>query len=324
MGTVVLGTGSCLPERILTNEELETIVDTSAEWIRSRTGIEQRRVSGRDEQTWQLAATAARRALDAAALDAAELDLVVVGTISSHMQMPSTACFVQNEIGAVNAFAYDLNAACSGFLYGLDLADKSVRADASQKVLVVGAEALSGRLNWQDRNTCILFGDGAGAAVFGHSEEDRGIVGCNFKSDGSLWKLLYMHGAESTNPELRLADNPGPFICMEGREVFKYAVRAMEESVRGLLDRCRLTIADIDCVIPHQANIRIINNLVERLGIPQGKVFINVAKYGNTSAASIPIALDEANRQGVIARGDKVLFCTFGGGLTWGASLITW
>lgn len=324
MGTVVLGTGSCLPERILTNEELETIVDTSAEWIRSRTGIERRHIGGPGEQTYQLATKAARQALATAKVDPAELGLVVVGTISSHMQMPSSACYVQSEIGAVNAFAYDLNAACSGFLYGLDLADRYIRTDPSMKVLVVGAETLSGRLNWKDRNTCILFGDGAGAAVFGHSDSDRGIVGSNFASDGGLWHLLYMHGPESTNPDLRLEDYAGAVICMEGREVFKHAVRAMEDSVRRLLQRYRLDISDIDCVIPHQANIRIINNLVDRLGVPQGKVFINVAKYGNTSAASIPIALDEANRQGFIAEGDKVLFCTFGGGLTWGASLITW
>jgi 3-oxoacyl-[acyl-carrier-protein] synthase III len=324
MGTVVLGTGSCLPKRILTNEELENIVDTSAEWIRSRTGIESRHIGGPDEQTYQLASIAARQALAAANVDPAELGLVVVGTISSHMQMPSSACYVQSEIGAVNAFAYDLNAACSGFLYGLDLADRYIRTDPSMKVLVVGAETLSGRLNWKDRNTCILFGDGAGAAVFGHSDSDRGIVGSNFASDGGLWHLLYMHGPESTNPDLRFADYAGAVICMEGREVFKHAVRAMEDSVRGLLQRCRLGISDIDFVIPHQANIRIINNLVDRLGVPQGKVFINVAKYGNTSAASIPIALDEAHRQGLIAEGDKVLFCTFGGGLTWGASLITW
>lgn len=324
MGTVVLGTGSCLPKRILTNEELENIVETSAEWIRTRTGIESRRISGRGEQTYQLATKAAKLALEAADVDAADLGLVVVGTISSHMLMPSTACFVQSEIGAVNAFAYDLNAACSGFLYGLDLADRYIRTDPKMKVLVVGAETLSGRLNWQDRNTCILFGDGAGAAVFGDGEAERGIIGSNFASDGNLWRLLYMNGPESTNPDLSLDDDSGAVIRMEGREVFKYAVRAMEDSVRGLLGRHRLEIADIDLVIPHQANIRIINNLVDRLGVPLGKVFINVAKYGNTSAASIPIALDEANRQGLIGKGDKVLFCTFGGGLTWGASLITW
>lgn len=324
MGTVILGTGSCLPERILTNVELETIVDTSAEWIKTRTGIESRRIGGQGELTYQLAAKAAKKALAAAGVSAKELGLIVVGTISSHMLMPSSACFVQSEIGAENAFAYDLNAACSGFLYGLDLADKYIRADHSMKVLVIGAETLSGRLNWQDRNTCILFGDGAGAAVFGHSDSDRGIIGSNLKSDGSLWDLLYMHAPESSNPDLLVPGNKGAYIQMAGREVFKHAVRAMEDAVRGLLQKQQVAIDAINFVIPHQANMRILNNLIERLDIPQRKVFINVSKYGNTSAASIPIALDEANCNGLIAQGDTVLFCSFGGGFTWGATLIKW
>ncbi len=324
MGTVVLGTGSCLPERILTNEELETIVNTSADWIKTRTGIESRHIGGRGEQTYQLAANAAKKALAAAGVSAKELGLIVLGTISSHMLMPSSACFVQKEIGATNAFAYDLNAACSGFLYGVDLADKYIRADHSLKILVIGAETLSGRLNWQDRNTCILFGDGAGAAVLGHSDTDRGVIGSNLLSDGSLWDLLYMHAPESLNPELLVDGNTGAYIQMEGREVFKHAVRAMEESVRGLLQKQNIDIDAINFVIPHQANKRILNNLIERLGLPRRKVFINVSKYGNTSAASIPIALDEANRNGLIAEGDTVLFCSFGGGFTWGATLIKW
>jgi 3-oxoacyl-[acyl-carrier-protein] synthase III len=324
MGTVVLGTGSCLPKRILTNTELETIVNTSADWIKTRTGIESRHIGGRGEQTYQLAANAAKKALAEAGVSAKELGLIVVGTISSHMLMPSSACFVQKELGAANAFAYDLNAACSGFLYGLDLADKYICADHSMKILVIGAETLSGRLNWQDRNTCILFGDGAGAAVFGHSDTDRGVIGSNLLSDGSLWDLLYMHAPESCNPDLLVAGNSGAYIQMEGREVFKHAVRAMEDAVRGLLQKKHMDIIDINFVIPHQANMRILNNLIERLDLPRRKVFINVSKYGNTSAASIPIALDEANRNGLIAEGDTVLFCSFGGGFTWGATLIKW
>lgn len=324
MGTVILGTGSCLPKKILTNIELEAIVDTSAEWIKSRTGIESRHIGGQGEQTYQLAANAATKALAAAGVSPKDLGLIVLGTISSHMLMPSSACFVQKEIGAVNAFAYDLNAACSGFLYGLDLADKYIRADHAMKVLVIGAETLSGRLNWQDRNTCILFGDGAGAAVLGHSDSERGVIGSNLLSDGSLWDLLYMHGPESLNPDLLVADNGGAYIQMEGREVFKHAVRAMEDAVRGLLEKQHFDINAINFVIPHQANMRILNNLIERLDIPRRKVFINVSKYGNTSAASIPIALDEANRNGLIAEGETVLFCSFGGGFTWGATLIRW
>jgi len=324
MGTVVLGTGSCLPSKVLTNVDLESIVETNDEWIRSRTGIESRRIAGKGEYTYKIAADAAKKALAAAGVSASEIGLVVLGTISSHMLMPSSACFVQNEIGAVNAFSYDLNAACSGFLYGLDLADKYIKDDHSMKVLVIGAETLSGRLNWKDRNTCILFADGAGAAVCGYSDSDRGVIGSQLLSDGSLWKLLHMHAPKSYNPDLLVEDNDGTFIQMEGKEVFKHAVRAMEDSVRGLLKKENVDLDSIDIFIPHQANIRILNNLIDRLKVPRSKVFINVSKYGNTSAASIPIALDEANSSGMISKGDTVLFCSFGGGFTWGATLIKW
>jgi 3-oxoacyl-[acyl-carrier-protein] synthase-3 len=324
MGTVVLGTGSCLPKKVLTNAELETIVDTSADWIKSRTGIESRHIGGKGEKTYQLATKAAENALAAADIRAEELDLIVVGTISSHMLMPSSACYVQKELGATNAFAFDLNAACSGFLYGLDLADKYIRNNHDMKVLVIGAETLSGRLNWQDRNTCILFGDGAGAAVCGYSDSDRGVIGSSMHSDGSLWKLLYMHAPESSNPDLIVKDNNGAYIQMEGREVFKHAVRAMEDAVTRLLVKEKVDKESLSLVIPHQANMRILSKLIDRLDIPQSKVFINVSKYGNTSAASIPIALDEANTLGLIAQGDTILFCSFGGGFTWGATLIKW
>ena len=324
MGIVVLGTGSCLPKRVVTNVDLESILDTNDEWIRSRTGIESRHIGGKDEQTYKLASIAAKKAMESAGVSAAEIGLIVVGTISSHMQMPSTACFVQNEIGAHNAFAYDLNAACSGFLYGMDLAYKYILADHSLKVLVIGAETLSSRLDWEDRNTCILFGDGAGAAVMGYLEEDRGVVGTHMLSDGSLWELLHMHGPESSNPELKVEGYSGAYIRMEGREVFKHAVRAMEDSVTTLLANKGVSIDEVSLVIPHQANIRILHKLVDRLKVSQDKVFINVSKYGNTSAASIPIALDDANKQGLIAQGDMVLFCSFGGGFTWGAALIKW
>ena len=324
MGTVILGTGSCLPERVMTNSDLEKIVETSDEWIRSRTGIHTRHIASGDEYTYNLSARAAKKALEMAGVDPAELSLIVVGTISSHMAMPSTACFVQKELGAHNAFAWDLNAACSGFLYGMDLADKYVQTDHSKKILVIGAETLSTRINWQDRNTCIIFGDGAGAAVFGHDDSDRGLIGSNLRSDGSLWELLHMHAPESSNPNLKVSGNNGPYIVMEGREVFKHAVKAMEDAVRGLLEREGVGFEEISLVIPHQANIRILNKLKERLQLPDDKVFINVSEYGNTSAASIPIALDEACRGGRIKSGDLVLFCSFGGGFTWGAELLKW
>ena len=325
MGTIILGTGSCLPKRVMSNVELESIVETNDEWIRSRTGIENRRVGGAGEKTYQLAASAARRALDMAAVDAKQIELLVVGTVSSHMLMPSCACYVQNEIGATNAFAYDLNAACCGFLYGLDAGDRYVRTDKQSKVLIIGAETLSSRVNWQDRNTCILFGDGAGAAVLGHSEDTgRKIIGTNHRSDGALLDLLYMHTALSQNPDLMVEDNPGAHIIMEGKEVFKHAVKAMEDAIFGLFEKTGLSIDDVDVMIPHQANFRILNKLLERLEIPREKVVLNVMNYGNTSAASIPIALDEANRAGRIESGNTVLFCSFGGGLTWGATLLSW
>ncbi len=324
MGTAILGTGAYLPERVVSNRDLEKIVDTSDEWIRTRTGISSRHIAGQGEETYQLAAKAAASALQMAELSATDIDLIIVATISSHMLMPSCACFVQKELGADGAFAFDINAACSGFVYALDLADKYIQADPNKKILVIGAETLSSRTNWEDRNTCILFGDGAGAVVLGHVEGSRGVIGTKLFSDGKLWRLLHMHTASSCNPELLQSESPGAHIVMEGREVFKYAVKAMEEAVLSLLEQEQVALDDISLVIPHQANIRILNKLIERLGIDAEKVFINVQKYGNTSAASIPIALDEAHRESRIQAGDIILFCSFGGGFTWGATLVRW
>jgi 3-oxoacyl-[acyl-carrier-protein] synthase III len=324
MGTAILGTGAYLPERVVTNQDLEKIVDTSDEWIQTRTGICARRIGGQGDETYRLAARAAEKAMQMAEVSAFEIDLIIVATISSHMLMPSCACFVQKELGAGRAFAFDINAACSGFVYALDLADKYIQADPNKKILVIGAETLSSRTNWDDRNTCILFGDGAGAVVLGHVEGNRGVIGAKLFSDGNLWRLLHMHTASSCNPALVQPESPGAFIVMEGREVFKYAVKAMEEAIILLLDQEQVALDAVRLVIPHQANIRILNKLVERLGIHPEKVFINVQKYGNTSAASIPIALDEANRDAMIQAGDIVLLCSFGGGFTWGATLIRW
>jgi len=274
MGTAILGTGSYLPEQIMTNLDLEKIVDTSDEWIQTRTGIRTRCIGGQGDETYMLAAKAAMAALQKAEISAAEIDLIIVATISSHMLMPSTACFVQKEIGAGRAFAYDINAACSGFLYAFDLADKYIQADPSKKILVIGAETLSSRTNWEDRNTCILFGDGAGAVVLGHVEGERGLIGAKLFSDGNLWSLLHMHTAPSCNPELLQAASPGAHIVMEGREVFKYAVKAMEEAVLALLAQEQVAIDAISLVVPHQANVRILNKLVERLGSRGRKKFL--------------------------------------------------
>ncbi len=320
----IIGTGSCLPEKVVTNHDLEKMVDTSDEWITTRTGIKTRRIAVKGEETSQLAAGAARKAMEMAGVVGVDLDMIIVGTITPEMTMPSCACLLQKELGAHNAFAFDLNAACSGFLYGLDLADKYIRANQDMKILVVGAETLSTRTNWQDRNTCVLFGDGSGAAVLTGNSDGRGMIGGQLYSDGSLWELLSMEGAPSMNPDLVRESNDGSYIKMSGKDVFKHAVRSMSDAVTKLLEQENRAVADVNLVIPHQANIRILNSLTERLKIPVEKVYINMTKYGNTSAASVPIALDEANREGRLKKGDILLLCAFGGGFTWGASLFNW
>jgi len=319
----LLGTGSCLPQKVVNNSDLEKIVDTSDTWITSRTGIRTRRISGKGEENFRLASRAAEKALSMAGILAKDLDMILVATFTPHMMMPSCACFVQAEIGAENAFAYDLNAACSGFLYGLDLADAYIAARPDMKILLIGSETLSAHVDWNDRNTCILFGDGAGAAVLSGSGS-RGVFASKMYSDGRLWNLLYMDSPKSLNPDLVQENHQGCHIQMSGRDVFKFAVRSMEDAVTDLLRREGLTVDDIALVIPHQANVRILNKLMERLSIPADKVYVNVDRYGNTSAASIPIALDEVNRQQSLENGDKVLFCSFGGGFTWGALLMKW
>jgi len=330
---VIIGTGSYLPERVLTNADLEKMVETSDEWITTRTGIKQRRIAGPGERTARMAAAAAKNALAMAGLTPDRLDLIIVATISADMTMPSCACLVQQELGAQNAVAFDLNAACSGFVFSLDVADKYIRQNPQLKVLVIGAEMLSGRVDWQDRNTCVLFGDGAGACVLTGSDQGDGLLASRLFADGRLWELLHLanaprrqcpSGAAAVEPATLNRDDALPCIKMVGRDVFKYAVKAMETAVLDLLAREQLTIAEISLLIPHQANIRILKSLCERLGLPLEKAYINVDKYGNTSAASVPIAIDEASRQGRLAKGDLLLFCVFGGGFTWGAALMRW
>ncbi len=321
---VILGTGSCLPERVLTNEELATMVDTSDEWITTRTGIKTRRIAGKGEETSRLGAVAAQNALAMAGLTPAEIDLIIVGTITCEKGMPSCACLVQKEIGARNAFAFDINAACSGFLYGLDLAEKYICNAPDMKVLVIGSENLSARTNWADRNTCVLFGDGAGACVLTGSDEGRGILGSGMYADGTLWELLHMDSAPSLNPDLSNAASDGTYIRMVGRDVFKYAVRAMEDAIHKVLKQQKIAMEEISLIIPHQANIRILKSLADHLGVPLEKIYINLHKYGNTSAATVPIALDEAVREGRLQSDDLLLLCSFGGGFTWGAMVIRW
>ncbi|MDF1613626.1 beta-ketoacyl-ACP synthase III [Desulfurivibrio dismutans] len=322
--TVITGTGSLLPHRVLSNTDLEGMVETSDEWITTRTGIKTRRIAGPGEETSRLAAGAAGRALAMAELEPDDLDLILVGTITPDMTMPSCACLVQKELKARRAFAMDLNAACSGFLYALDVADKYIRSDPAMNILVIGAETLSSRVDWQDRNTCVLFGDGAGACVVTGREGVGGYLAGRLFADGNLWQLLHLEGAPGHNPDLRANEYEDPSIRMYGREVFRYAVRAMADAVGQVLADQGVAPAELSLVIPHQANIRIIRSLADHLALPMENVYVNVDKYGNTSAATIPIALDEANRQGRLSKGDLLLLCSFGGGFTWGASLIRW
>ena len=324
-GSFIRGTGSYLPKKKVTNLDLEEMVDTSNEWITTRTGIKSRHIAGPGEDTSMIAAVAARNALQMAQLSPPDLDMIIVATISGDMTMPSCACLVQKEIGATNAFAFDLNAACSGFLFGLDCAYSYLARDPFLKILVVGAETLSARTDWSDRNTCVLFGDGAGACVLeGVAAPESGLLYSKLRSDGTLHHLLSMDCATGMNPDLKNFHNTDSVIRMAGRDVFKYAVRAMGDSVQEVLSHNGVGIGDIKLIIPHQANIRILNSLADRLEISREKIYVNIDKYGNTSAATIPIALDEANRAGLLEKGDLLLLTAFGGGFTWGTALIRW
>ena len=323
----ITGTGSSLPEKILTNADLERMVDTSDEWITSRTGIKERRIAVEGEFTSTFAVEAARRALAMAGVKAEELDLIILGTVTPDFPFPATACIVQHEIGASNAAAFDLSAACSGFIFGLSIADKYIRTGEAKKVLVIGAEVLSRVVDWTDRNTCILFGDGSGAAVVEAADGDNGLLSTHIFSNGSFWNTLYQPGCGNRNPatsERTIAERLY-YIKMEGNDVFKHAVRAMEEAACTALTANGMTPSDVSLLIPHQANRRIIDATAKRLGITEEeRVFINLHNYGNTSSASIPISLDEANRSGRMKAGDIVLLDAFGGGFTYGSALMRW
>lgn len=321
----VIGTGSAVPEKILTNFDLEKMVDTTDEWITTRTGIKERRIASDGEYTSTFATLAAQRALDMAGVAATDLDLVILATITPDFPFPATACIVQSAIGATKAAAFDISAACSGFVYALSLADNAIRSGAAQNVLVIGAEVLSRIIDWTDRNTCLLFGDGAGAAVLTACDGDNGILSTHLHSDGSYWELLYQAGCGSRNPAVpKTLDDKSIYLRMQGNEVFKLAVRAMEDAALEALAANGLTPEDIGIFIPHQANRRIVDAIGKRLGLGDDRVYVNLDRFGNTSAASIPLALDEANRAGRIKAGDVVLFDAFGGGLTWGSALLRW
>ena len=326
-GSVIIrGTGSCLPEKVLTNEDLSKIVDTSDEWIKTRTGISQRRVCMESESTSDLAAGAAQRALDNAGVAKEDIDLLIVATITPDVPFPSTACLVQAKLGLGNVMAFDVGAACSGFLYILETATAMLESGRYKNALIIGAEKMSSVIDWEDRKTCVLFGDGAGAAVLSRVEKTGfGLLDCTLHADGAHEELLCMPGGGSRIPAT--ANSVGDrqhFLKMKGKEIFKHAVRNMGKAAKILLERQGLDISQIDRVIPHQANIRIIDTIQERLEIPKDKIYNNLEFYGNTSAASIPIALDEACQKGLVKHGDHVLCIAFGAGLTWGASLIKW
>lgn len=319
--SMILGFGRTVPERVLTNHDLEKMVDTSDEWIRTRTGIERRHIVADGVKNSDICASACRRAIANAGLTPKDIDTILVGTVTGDVTFPATACFVQDKLEAVNAAAMDLQAACSGFLYGLTLADAMISTGKSKYVLVAGSELLSRITDWTDRSTCVLFGDGAGAAVLGPSQDGSGLIDTYLKSDGRLTRLLCMNGG-GTNMPLDVAIKEREiYLKMEGPEVFKAAVTAMGEAASHILERNSLRGEDIDLVVPHQANIRIIRATARRIGVPEEKVLINVNEFGNTSAASIPIALSEAADSGRLNRGDLVLLVAFGGGFTWASIL---
>lgn len=321
----IVGVGSYVPAKILTNHELEKMVDTSDEWITTRTGIRERRISGEREFTSDMAARAAERAMKMARVTADQIDLVIVATITPDMPFPATACLVQKKIGAKRAAAFDLEAACSGFIYGLEVGQQFIMSRTYDTVLVIGAEKLSSIVNWKDRNTCVLFGDGAGAAILQNRERSHGLLTAVMGADGDKADLLFMPGGGSRCPATHESvDARLHYLQMDGKQAFKNAVQAMESAANEVLARCEVDITRIKCIIPHQANLRIIDAVAERLAAKPEQLFVNLDKYGNTSAASVAIALDEAVSSGRVSRGDLILLIVFGAGLTWGAAVIEW
>ena len=326
MRAQVVGTGHAVPERRMTNADLEKIVETSDEWIVGRTGIRERRRAGQQDSTSTFASGAGRQALEMAGMRADELDLLIVGTVTPDMLFPSTACVVQDILGAKKATAFDFSAGCSGFIYGLSIASQYIENGTASTALVIGAEVLTKFVDWQDRSTCVLFGDGAGAAVLRATDQERGVLSTALHSDGELRELIFMPGGGSLHPptDPSLLERRLPFIKMKGNETFKVAVRSLAEVSREALSSSLLAYDQVRWFIPHQANQRIIDAVGQRLEIPRDRVYVNIERFGNTSAASIPIALDELNRKNQIGEGDVLLFAAFGAGLTWGSAVLRW
>jgi len=321
----IIATGSYAPPKILTNSDLEKMVETSDEWIVSRSGIRERRIVEKETATSDLGTQAARRALDMAGLAPEDLDFIITGTNSPDMFFPCTGCFIQAKIGAKKAAAFDVSAGCTSFIHALSLADKFIKEDPSRKIMVLGAEIMSKVTDWNDRATCVLFGDGAGAIILVGEEGERGVLSTHLHSDGSLWELLYMPGGGSANPSSHeTVDKRLHYIKMAGNQLFKVAVRALADVSQEALKFNRLTSQDIDIMIPHQANTRIVEAAAKLINFPMEKVFLNIDRYGNTSSATIPIALDEVQREGKVKAGDLILLCSFGTGVTWGSAVIRW
>ncbi|WP_127536287.1 beta-ketoacyl-ACP synthase III [Paenibacillus illinoisensis] len=321
----VIGTGKYVPEKILTNSDLEKMVDTNDEWIVSRTGIKERHIAAPDQATSDLAYEAAMKALESAGMTGSDLDLIIVATITPDSAFPSTACILQDKLGAKGAAAFDLSAACSGFVYGLATATSFIQSGMYNNALVIGADCLSRITDYTDRNTCVLFGDGAGAVVIGEVPEGRGFKSFDLGAEGAGGGLLQLEGGGSRLPaSAETVENKKHYIYMNGREVFKFAVRVMGTATDEVLRKAALERTDVDLFVPHQANIRIIQSAMQRLELPEEKVVVNVDKYANTSAASIPLALVEAAEEGRMKAGDTILMVGFGGGLTWGASVLVW
>ncbi len=321
----IAGVGSYVPERVLTNADLERMVSTSDEWITTRTGIKERHLAAAEEATSDLAAMAAKRAMENAGVTAADIDLIIVATVTPDMPFPSTACLVQEKIGATRAAAFDIEAACSGFIYALEIGQQFIMSRTYDTVLVIGAEKLSSIVDWEDRNTCVLFGDGAGAAVLRNLPDSHGLLTAYMGADGSKGSVLCVPGGGSRVPATAASvAGRQHYLRMDGKETYKNAVQAMAAAAHEVLKRCELTVGQINCIIPHQANRRIIDAVADRLEARPEQLFVNLEKYGNTSAASVAIALDEAVRQGRIQRGDLILLIVFGAGFTWGAAVIEW
>ncbi len=320
----IIGLGAYLPEKVMTNADLERLVETSDEWIRTRTGISERRIAHKEETTSDLAVHAARVALKDAKLEPEDVELIILATITPDMPFPATSCFVQAKLGAKNAACFDINAACSGFIHELTIAQQFIETGMYKRILVIGVELLSRFIDWKDRSTCVLFGDGAGAAVIA-PVESGGLLSSYLGADGTKSRLLMFPAGGSVNPASHETVTQGlHFLKMEGNEVFKNAVRVMTDAVNKAIEKAGLSTGDIDCIIPHQANSRIIEAVIERVGIPSDRAFVNVEKYGNMSAASAIVALYEAVKAGRVKKGDKVLMVAFGSGFVWGSCVIEW